>query len=300
MTTETGQGAAPAGTSPAGAAPAGGSAWYADDYKDLVAAKGWADPNGALKSYSDLEKHLGAPADRLIRVPDAAKIDDAFRADVFKRIGYAPPSAPEKPEDYGIQVTDGSPPEYAGHMAKVAHSLGLTKAQMEGLVKAQNEFAGNYGKTSLEAENKQIADRIAAADKAHGEKFGAKAKEVQEGMLREALRLGLKAEDMPELEKDLAANDRLGIFRTMLADLAQARAEGSIHNDSQKGLSMTPEQAKATLDRNKANPEWAAKAVQRGTPEAVENLKLNWAIQGVALDDESAKRMAQGLSEKAA
>lgn len=279
----------------------GGGAWYADEFKDLVTAKGWGDANGALKSYADLEKHLGAPADRLIRVPDAAKIDDTFRADVFKRIGYQPPAAPSKWEEYGIQAVEGSPPEYASHMAKVAHSLGITKAQMDGLVKAQNEFGGTWSKNQLDAETKQITDAIAAADKADADRFGPKAKEMQEGMLREAVRLGIKAEELPELEKDLAVSGRLGIFRTMLGDLAQMRAEGSMHNDGQRtSLTMTPEQAKSTLAQKRANPEWAAKAILRGTPEAMENLKLNWAMQGVVLDDETAKRLAAGLTEKPA
>lgn len=269
--------------------------WFGDAHKDLVTAKGWKGPDDALTSYSQLETHLGAPPDRLIRLPEASKIDDAFRADVFKRIGYSAPAAPEKWEDYGIQATDGSPPEYAAHMGKLAHSLGITKAQMDGLVKGQNEFAAGFSKTALDAETKQISDRIAAADAAQATRFGANLPKMQEGMLREALRLGIKAEDMPELEKDLAASDRLGIFRTMLGDLAQLRAEGALHNDGDRGTVMSADQAKAALDAKKKDSDWVTKALTRGTPEAEENIRLNALAQGITLSPEEITRQAKGL-----
>jgi hypothetical protein len=123
-----------------GAQPDTGAQWHGADYAQIVTTKGWKSADDVLKSYGDLEKHVGAPADRLIRIPDAAKIDDAFRADVFKRIGYTPEGAPGKPEDYGLTVPEGMDGEYAKAIAAEAHRLGIPVEHMKGARRVQQQI----------------------------------------------------------------------------------------------------------------------------------------------------------------
>jgi hypothetical protein len=297
MTTPTGQ--APAAPAPGSAPDQSAAPWFGNDFASLVQTKGWANPNDALKSYSELEKHIGAPADRLIRVPDKPElIDDNFRADVFKRLNYAPPSAPEKPEDYGIQLAEGTPPEYGAAIAAAAHKAGIPKEAMTAIFQANDAYVKQHMEAAQAAEAQTITDRVKAADAAIAQRFGAKAPQMQELMVREAQRLGLDADAMTKMESALALTDdkALGLFRNLLADVAEARMESPLHrNADQRMVALTPEQAQQQLGEKRRNTEWVTKALQRGTVEAEENIRLNALASGVVMTAEEVKRQAAGL-----
>lgn len=297
---DTGQGATPGGNSPGGdSAAAGASNWFGDSHATLVQGKGWKTADDALTSYTQLEKHMGAPADRLIRLPETGKVDDTFRADLFKRIGYEAPSAPAKPEDYGIEVPEGGNAEYVAAMTKAFHEAGLPKSAAERIAKSNNEFIAGMLKQQEEQTTAQRTERITAADKLITERFGDKAPKMQEAMLREAVRLGIKAEDMQAMEADLADAGHLNTFRTLLADIAQAREEGSFQTQQGGGsFVMSPEQAKATLETKRKDSDWATKALTRGTPEAAENIRLNALAGGVQMSAEDIERQAKGLGPR--
>jgi hypothetical protein len=55
--------------------------------------------------------------------------------------------------------------------------------------------------------------------------------------------------------------------------------------------------ARARLDALSRDPDWRAKALTRGTPQARENLELNAAISGVTYSGEALDRMTNGLSQ---
>ena len=289
MTDTTGQAAAAA---PATGAPAAGSTpWHGNDYASLVTTKGWKSPDDALKSYAELEKFRGAPADRLLVLPD--KPDAPEWADVRKRVGWA---APEKPEDYGIKPAEGFPEDYAKAIATAAHKAGIPKSALEALVSANDEFIKSQGAAAQAQEADTIKARLADADKAITERFGAKAAQMQEAMVREAQRLGITPEEMTEIEATLALTGEgkaLGKFRAMLADIAQARTEGTFHQAGQQSGGGAAE-AKTKLSTLTSNPEWVKKSMTRGTPEAIERMMLNAAASGVAMDRQTAERLASG------
>jgi hypothetical protein len=289
MDPNNGQGGNPA----PGAGGANLTPWHGNDFAQLVTAKGWKGPDDALKSYSELETFVGAPADRVLKLPEANKIDDAFRQDVFKRIGYTPPTipgAPEKAEDYGLQVRAGVPPEYGSAITQAAHKLGITKEQLAGLVQANDAFIDQHSKAAKDAEDKLVGDRITAADS------GLKPEE-RELLTRAAADAGYDADSLKVTEEQLALVDdkALGLFRKTLLDNARLRIEAPLHRGSTERMGiLTPEQAKGKLAELSKNPDWAAKALQRGTAEAEENLRLNRMIAGSKVDENEIQREAKG------
>lgn len=286
----------------------GAPAWHDPTHAQLVETKSWKGWNDTVRDYAQLETFVGATPDRLIKLPAADKIDDAFRTDVFKRIGYNPNRGPAKPEDYGVQF-EGAPPEFATGLAAIAHKHGIPKEALAELAEFNTKFGKEYGeRTAAEAATADAAEKV-ARDKKWGdlntaseaklkERFGAKYDEANEYMVREALRMGIK--DGPafeEFQRDLAlsGDGRLDIFRTLLADVAEMRKESPFHRGgNQAGL--TQDQALAQLATKRGDAEWVKKATTRGTPEAEENLRLNLISTGATVNEAEIKRMAAGLT----
>jgi hypothetical protein len=280
------------------------AAWAPTEYTELVTAKGWKGPGDALKSYTELETFRGAPADRLLKIPDADKIDDAFRGDVFKRIGYTPPTipkGPDKPEDYGLSF-EGAPPEFATGLSALAHKHGISVEAMKELSAFNTNFGKEHGTKAQAAQQaadeKTWGDRHTAVEGKLKERFGDKYAATSELMTREAMRVGFKdAAGLEAFERNLALGDEndLGIWRSTLADLAEARREGPLHK-SPNGGPMSAETAKAELAAKRNNSEWVTKALTRGTPEAEENIRLNVLASGGVVDEAAVRRQAKGLA----
>jgi hypothetical protein len=291
-------------TSPLPGDKGGVTPWYPTEHADLVKAKSWAGPGDALKSYAELERFRGAPADRLIMIPDSAdKIDDTFRSDVFKRIGYNPSRAPATPEEYGVQF-EGAPPEFGAELSKLAHKHGISKEALAEFAEFNGKFGKTYGER-LAAEQKATSDarwtdRQAAVEGKLKERFGDKYAATTELMTREALRLGFAdAAELEAYERNLAlgGDEDLMRWRSALADLADARRESPLHRDGGSGV-MTADAAKAALEAKSKDPEWIAKALTRGTPEAAENLRLNTIAGGGTVNEDELTRLSKGLTAK--
>lgn len=155
-----------AGGSPSAAAPAPGSGagqWFDSfddaDLKGYTQNKAWESPAAAAKAYRDLEKYVGAPADKLMRLP--ADMGDAKAlGDIYNKLGR-----PAKWEDYKLEVPDGDDGAFAKAFAPVMHEAGLSSRQAEALSKAWNAHHGSAQKAMLEArsaENAQQRDALTA------------------------------------------------------------------------------------------------------------------------------------------
>src|SRR5690349_8033208 len=105
-----------------GGNPGGDAKWYSGfespELRGFVETKGWKDPGAAVESYRQLEKTIGVPAERLLKLPD--KADAPEWKEIRAKVGVG---APEKPEDYGIPVPEGIDPGYAGEVAAKALEL---------------------------------------------------------------------------------------------------------------------------------------------------------------------------------
>lgn len=289
MTTET----PPADAGQGGASGAPPASWHGADYAQLVQTKGWKGPDDALKSYAELETFRGAPADRLIKLPE--KPDDPAWADVRKRVGWA---APEKPEDYGIAVPEGYPAEYAQTIAQTAHKLGIPKDTLLALA-AENQ---KYVEAAMKQQGETLAQRLKDADEAFAKAHGPKVAEAKELMIRTLEKAGIDGEALADIEQALAMSgdgSALAKFRQVIAQAGAATREAVIHTDGVGSAAMSPEQAQRTLETKRSNADWVTKALTRGTPEAEENIRLNMLATGQVPDEALVKRIASGIASGA-
>lgn len=288
--------AAPVQGTPAGTgAPA--AAWYqADDYKAAIPAEAqeWAakykSPVEAIVGGWNAAKFVGVPADRIVKLPE--KADDPAWGDVRARVGW---KAPEKPEDYGIAVPDGYPPEYAQKIAATAHKLGVPKDTLLALA-AENE---TYVQAAMKAQDEQLRTRLGAADEAMKQAFGGKHAEVSELTARALQKAGLSPEVVNALEQAAALEgDGSGVvaLRKLFSAFAEKTREASFHDGGTASGGMTAEQAVAAKAQKMGDPEWAKKATQRGSPERLELMRLNAAITGEKFDEEQAKKLSSGVA----
>lgn len=281
------------GTTPPGdtttTPPVGGTPWFGADHAPLVQTKGWKAPDDVIKSYGDLEKFVGAPADRLIKLPE--KADAPEWGDIRARVGW---KAPEKPEDYGIKTPDGQPPEYAQAITTAAHKLGVPKDTLLALA-AEND---KYVQGEMARREALYTQRAAATETEIKAKLGDKYVENTELVQRELTRLGLDADAVASIEAAAAMHGdgkALTALRMLLAEHANSRKEQTLHQGG-GGSGSNPATAKATLDAKMADAAWSAQALRRGTPEAIERMQLIAAASGTQMSAETATALAKGAS----
>lgn len=130
---------------------------HGDEYGAWVKSKGWSGLADMMKSHRDTEAFVKFPADRLLKLPENQD-DPAAMADVYRRLGR-----PDTAEEYDVHVPEGLPEnfwnaDYAVNMAERAHALGLTKAQMQGLVEAQIDYAAMQGEAEERAAEAAVAN----------------------------------------------------------------------------------------------------------------------------------------------
>lgn len=86
-----------------------------------------------------------------------------------------------------------------------------------------------------------------------------------------------------------------------LAAYSRAATEAlNVEPVARPGVSMTAAEAKLQLSAKMSDSAWASKALTRGTPEAMENIRLNAASHGVAMSETDVGRAANGFGPEAA
>lgn len=181
----------PAGTPPAGAPPSGN--WY-DSFKDenkaYVQKKGFASPEVAMESYINLEKLVGVPKEKLLRLPD--NMDDAKAlSEIHSRLGR-----PEKPEGYKIQEMKGADKETAAWMEGTFHEAGLSGKQAALLAQKLVERT-----TALNKADQQKASDLALQQESELKtKWGAAYDQNRATASRAATEFGLDGDTIDKME----------------------------------------------------------------------------------------------------
>lgn len=250
----TGDAAATAAATAAAAAAAAAAATAAKpfDWKgaggvdDVGLAKvttlGWSKPADLLNSYISLEKVIGVPPERIIKLPTDAN-DKAGWDQVHTRMGR-----PEKPEGYASVMPPVKGLEaVTGEVAKWYHEAGISTAAAKLLYERSTAYAAEQAKvaeqTAQVAQQKGV-EALKNPTTGWGEKFDANAAIVD----RAAQTFGMTPEDLAGLKMTM------GYERTMkfLFDIGSKIAvEGDLITGQQQAgqFGMTPEAARAEVSR---------------------------------------------------
>jgi len=119
-----------------------------EELKGYAQTKGFKDPQTVLDSYRGLEKLMGAPKDRLLKLPE--KADAPEWNDIYAKLGR-----PNDPKEYKFEGVEGVDPKIEGWARENFHKLGLSQKQGESLLKSYREL--ETVESTAQAQSKQVA-----------------------------------------------------------------------------------------------------------------------------------------------
>jgi hypothetical protein len=237
-------GAAPNGSATPAAAPATTTPWdgLPEEDRGWVSTKGYPDVGSVVKAARGLEKLLGGPRERLLRLPE--KDDDPAWGEIHGKLGR-----PENPDEYGIE---GADPEL---LAKV-HEAGLSKRQ----VSALSGFLSQRAQAASEKAEAEYEAQAEADDKKLQQEWG----QEYQGKLRMAsaaaqrIRVGLGMEPAEWGEVATKLNRALGVETAVKIFALIGRGLGEhkfVSGEKESGFGDSVAEARAKLEALRADPE---------------------------------------------
>lgn len=200
---------------------------------------------GLSGSYVNLERTMSSQDRITVPGPDATEEEvSAFHAKIGR---------PEKPEDYSVDLPDALKKsvfdeESVGEFKSLAHKLGLTPAQMEGLT---GWYGPKFEKVIGDAESQrqqQHDDGVAALKKEWGADYDAKLAAAERG----AAAAGMTAEDLannPELSNSPAYIKAMA----KVGEMVDEKPANAIRQQAGKMGINTPEEALAKIAEIRAD-----------------------------------------------
>lgn len=260
-----------------GAGGAGGEGgtgeWYAgiadEGLRGYVQTKGFKDPAALADSYRNLEKLVGVPQDRLLRLPE--KPDDPAWNDVHARLGR-----PDKPEGYELKF-DGDD-AFAKRMAAKMHALGIPKSAAAGLNEEWNAYVAEIIQQDEQA--RQQAD--AAAMTELKTKWGGKFDENSELARRAGREFGLSEDEFKAISGSLGSGKTLELFQRIGGKLGEAPGFNPPGGGQGNTFGLSAEGAKARIQSLMGDKDWTTKYLNGGAAEKDEMTRLQKIAAGEA------------------
>jgi len=220
---------------------------FNDDLKGYVQTKGFKDPQSVVESYKNFEKLMGAPKDKLLRLPE--KADAPEWNDVYSKLGR-----PQDPKGYEFTLPETMDKEFEGWAKENFHKLGLTKKQGEDLIKGYVEL--NTSKET--AFNSQIQAKAQEQEANLKKEWGAAFDQNIQVAKKAATQFGLDGKMIDNLESALGYDGVMKFLSTIGSKIGEA---GFVDSNSAKGFggAMTPEQARFEISSLKTDTEFGKK-----------------------------------------
>ena len=115
------------------------------DSMALVNDRQWKGVPDVLTSYRNLEKLIGVPPDRILKLPGDKDPAESWNG-IYDRLGR-----PKAATDYKIPLPEGDTGEFAKTIAPIFHEAGLSQAQVSKIAERHNALMGEQIKKSTEA-----------------------------------------------------------------------------------------------------------------------------------------------------
>lgn len=253
----------PSGATPPAAAPT--QDWYSsfnDDMKGYVQNKGFKDPAAVVDSYRNLEKLMGAPKERLLKLPE--KDDSPEWNDIYSKLGK-----PSKPEEYNFKLGNESDFKWA---QQAFHEAGLTAKQAAALAEKWTGYQESSMKGQQEQFNQKIEQETVGLKKEWGMAYD---KNIEQAK-RAVSALGVPGEAIDALEKSIG----FSAVMKMMHGLGSKLGEDSFVSGQNKQNfgAMTPESAQNRITSLRGDPAFVQKYVAGDVSAREEMEKLHrWA-----------------------
>lgn len=275
-----GQGGTPpgnTGTPPTGGGSGGGAAapWFGtvpDDIKGFIESKGWDGVPTVVDSYRNLEKFMGVPKERLLRLPD--KADSPEWNDVYNRLGR-----PEKADGYGLKPVENDPrsADFVKWAGDQFHKLGLTKTQGESLVGQWSEYQNQIRTQANEQSAGESHQQLASLKQEWGNAFQEKV--ARNGQFLETI--GVDKNQAMLLEIAFGVDGAAKMVDNIITKFGIQLGEHNFRTgggNNSFGGSMTPTLAAQKKAELLSTPEWKAKYLDGSQQHIQEMLRLEESI----------------------
>lgn len=252
------------GSAPAAGNPADWVEAITDtDLKGYVQNKGFKDPGALADSYRNLEKMVGVPKERLLKLPE--KGDDPEWGNVWHRLGR-----PEKADEYQLQGDEA----LIKRFGEVFHGANLTRTQANAINEAWNGYVSELVATE-EAEF-QARDRKELEELKT--RWGGDFDKHAEFGRRAGQEFGLNEADFKAVSDALGPGKTLELFHKIGSKLGEAKPFDAA--GGQSFTSMTKEQAQQKINQLMQDRDWTSRYLNGGVAEREEMDKLSKAAAG--------------------
>lgn len=240
-----GQGAGQATGAGDGATATGAFDWTKagldTDAMALVNDRQWKGVPDVLTSYRNLEKLIGVPPERVIKLPGDKDPAESWGA-VYDRLGR-----PKAATDYKIPLPEGDTGEFAKAIAPIFHEAGLSQAQVQKIAEKHNALMVEQTKKATEAA-KAAQERELVELKAE---WGADYDKHNDTVDRAAAAFGMTKEHAVALKQAMGPKAAMKFLYAIGSKIA---VEGQFVSGEKGGgggfESMTPEIAQAKITAN--------------------------------------------------
>lgn len=216
------------------------------DAHALVMERQWKTPSDVIKSYRNLEKLTGVPAEQMLKLPKGD--DPAAWNEVYNRLGR-----PEKADGYKLPVPEGDSGEFAKVAAQWFHDAGLTQAGATKLATKWNEYMTGQQASQREAAALRDTQDVAALKQEWGADYDRHAAVVDKA----AEAFGMTSEQLGALKQAMGPKAAMQFMRNIGSKLG---AEDKSFHDGQASNgfnAMSPEQANAEILRLRGDKAFA-------------------------------------------
>jgi hypothetical protein len=251
---------------PSAPAPVGPWDSLDPDLKGYVENKGFKDTSAAINSYRNLEKLMGVPKERLLKLPEKADDKEGWGA-VHDRLGR-----PDQATGYHIEVPkEGGDEKFASWAQNTFHELGLSKAQGETLAQKWNEYATGTMQQTEEAYNTEVSNQEQALKSEWGMAF-----DQNINMARKAaVGFGLDGDTIDKLEVSMGYAGVMKLFHSIGSKLSEDAFVAGSGTQPQGFGALTPQAAMDRMATLRADPEFVRRYTQNDANAIEEMGKLH-------------------------
>ena len=220
--------------------------------RDWVAAKGFKDPGTLAQSALNLEKLIGAPADRIVKLPTSA--DAAEWNEVYAKLGR-----PETADKYDLPIPEGDTGEFAKIAKEWFHKAGLSASQARMLAEMNNGHIAEMTKAQTAKVQQAHEAEIAGLKTEWGHEYQARTEIVD----RAASAFGMTGEQLTALKTAMGPAAAMKFLHNIGTKVA-VPTNGMVNSDNRtSGFGMSPDQAKAEIARLKSDKAFSAQYVAK-------------------------------------
>lgn len=237
---------------------------FDDDLKGYVQNKGFKDPAMVLDSYRNLEKLVGAPKDRLVKLPEKAD-DQAGWNEVFMKLGR-----PGTAKDYKIPMPEkGGDEAFANSAKEMFYEAGLSQSQAEKVATKWNAYVAGTEQERFQAQQVKNQGEETTLKKEWGAAFD---QNVNIGK-KAAATFGLDGATIDKLESVLGFSGTVKLMHNIGSKLGE---DGFVTGGRANfGGALTPEQAKNKIYQLRSDGDFVKRYAQGDKAALDEMTKLH-------------------------